>query len=73
MALNLSLEHPIDLDHKLTGVRLIRLEAPNATAKTGERLGGATIAADGDWQASSHEAAGSRLHLPPASAALMYP
>jgi hypothetical protein len=71
-AFNLSLEHPIDLDHKLTGMRLIRLEAPTATAKTGETLGGAAIAADGEWHASSHEAAGARLHLPPASGALVY-
>ena len=73
-ALNLSLEHPIDLalDHKLAGMRLIRLKAPNATAKTGETLGDAAIAADGGWHANSHETAGARLHLPPASGALIY-
>jgi hypothetical protein len=73
-ALNLSLEHPIDLalEHKLAGMRLIRLEAPSATAKTDERLGGAAIAADGDWQANSHETASARLHLPVASGALIY-
>jgi hypothetical protein len=54
-------------------MRLIRLEAPKATAKTGERLGGAAIAADGDWHANSHETAGASLHLPPASGALIYP
>jgi hypothetical protein len=52
---------------------LIRLGAANATAKTGETLGGAAIAADGDWHASAHETAGARVHLPPASGALIYP
>ena len=73
-ALNLSLEHPIDLtlDHKLSGMRLIRLQAPNAAAKTGETLGDATIEPNGGWHANSHETTGAGLHLPPASAALIY-
>ncbi len=73
-ALNLSLEHPIDLtlDHKLSGMRLIRLKAPNAAAKTGETLGDARIEANGGWHANSRETAGASLHLPPASAALIY-
>jgi hypothetical protein len=73
-ALNLSLEHPIDLtlDHKLSGLRLIRLKAPNAAAKTGETLGDARIEADGAWHANSHETTGAGLRLPPASAALIY-
>jgi len=73
-ALNLSLEHPIDLtlDHKLSGMRLIRLKAPNAAAKTGETLGDATIEPNGGWHANSHETTGAGLHLPPASAALIY-
>jgi hypothetical protein len=73
-ALNLSLEHPIDLtlDHRLNGMRLVRLKAPNPAAKTGEMLGDATIGADGGWHANSHETVGSGLHLPPASAALIY-
>jgi hypothetical protein len=73
-ALNLSLEHPIDLalDHRFAGMRLIRLEAPSAAAKTGETLGGAAIGADGDWHANSHETGGARLHLPVASGALIY-
>jgi hypothetical protein len=73
-ALNLSLEHPIDLtlDHKLSGMRLIRLQAPNAAAKTGETLGDARIEANGGWHANSHETTGAGLHLPPASAALIY-
>jgi hypothetical protein len=73
-ALNLSLEHPIDLtlDHKLSGMRLIRLKALNAAAKTGETLGDARIEADGRWHANSHETASASLHLPPATAALIY-
>jgi hypothetical protein len=73
-ALNLSLDHPIDLalDHKLAGMQLIRLEAPNAATKTGETLGGAAIGADGGWHAHSHETAGARLHLPVASGVLVY-
>jgi hypothetical protein len=72
-ALNLSLEHPIDLtlDHKLNGMQLIRLKAPSPAAKTGQTLGDVTIGADGSWHANSHETAGSGLHLPPASAALI--
>jgi hypothetical protein len=72
-ALNLSLEHPIDLtlDHKLNGMHLIRLKAPSPAAKTAETLGDVTIGADGSWHANSHETAGSGLHLPPASAALI--
>jgi hypothetical protein len=73
-ALNLSLDHPIDLalDNKLAGKQLIRLEAPGAGAKTGETLGGAAIGADGGWHGHSHETAGASLHLPPASGALVY-
>jgi hypothetical protein len=74
-ALNLSLEHPIDLtlDHKFAGMQLIRLRAPSPAAKKDETLGDAAIAADGSWRANSHETAGSNLHLPPASGALLYP
>ena len=74
LALNLSLEHPIDLalDRKLAGMQLIRLNAPNPAAKTGETLGDAAIESDGSWHPSSHETAGERQHLPPASAALIY-
>jgi hypothetical protein len=73
IALNLNLNHPIDLalDHKLAGMQLIRLQAPGAAAKTGETLGDATIGADGAWHANSHETAGGRLHLPVASGALI--
>ena len=44
-ALNLSLEHPIDLaiDHKFSGKPLIRLQAPSPSAKSGETLGNAAI------------------------------
>jgi hypothetical protein len=52
-------------------MQLIRLEAPNAAAKTGETLGGAAIGADGGWHANSHEMAGARLHLAPASGVLI--
>jgi hypothetical protein len=73
-ALNLSLEHPIELalDQRLTGKSLIRLRAPGAAAKTGETLGDAAIGADGGWHAKSHEIAGARLQLPAASGALVY-
>jgi Glycosyl hydrolase family 79, N-terminal domain len=72
-ALNLSLEHPIDLtlDHKWSGMQLIRLKAPDPGAKAGETLGDAAIGADGSWHASSHETVGAGLHLPPASGALV--
>ena len=73
-ALNLSLDHPIELalEQRLTGKSLIRLKAPGATAKTGETLGDATIGADGGWHTNSHETTGTRLQLPPASGALIY-
>jgi hypothetical protein len=73
-ALNLSLEHPIELalDQRLKGKSLIRLKAPSANAKTGETLGGASIGAEGGWHAKSHEVAGERLQLPAASGALVY-
>jgi hypothetical protein len=72
-AFNLSLEHPIDLtlDHKLAGMRLVRLAAPNPAVKTGETLGDSAIGRDGSWHANSHESAGASLHLPPASGALI--
>jgi Glycosyl hydrolase family 79, N-terminal domain len=73
-ALNLSLDHPIELalEQRLTGKSLIRLKAPGATAKTGEMLGDATIGADGGWRMNSHETTSARLQLPPASGALIY-
>lgn len=73
IALNLSLEHPIELalEHRFAGKPVIRLRAPNAAAKSGETLGDATIAADGGWHASAHETAGERLQLPAASGALL--
>lgn len=73
IALNLSLDHSIDLalDHKLAGMRLIRLQAPDAAAKTGETFADAKIGADGAWHPNSHEMAGARLHLPVASGALI--
>jgi hypothetical protein len=73
-ALNLSLEHPIELtlDQRLTGKQMIRLKAPNAAAKTGETLGDAAIETEGGWHAKSHETTGERLQLPPASGALIY-
>jgi hypothetical protein len=73
-ALNLSLEHPIELalDQSLAGKSLIRLQAPSAAAKTGETLGDAAIGANGGWHAKSHETAGERLQLPAASGALVY-
>jgi hypothetical protein len=74
VALNLSLEHPIDLalDKKLAGMQLIRLKAPNPAVKTGETMGDAAMESDGGWHPSSHETAGERPHLPPTSAALIY-
>jgi hypothetical protein len=73
-ALNLSLDHPIELalDPRFPGKPLIRLKAPNAAAKTGETLGDAVIGVDGGWHADSHETAGARLQLPAASGALVY-
>ena len=73
-ALNLSLDHPIELalEQRLTGKPLLRLKAPSATAKTGEMLGDTAIGADGAWHANSHESTGARLQLPAASAALIY-
>ncbi|MGB9416136.1 MAG: hypothetical protein WCB58_07445, partial [Acidobacteriaceae bacterium] len=73
-ALNLSLDHPIELalEQRLTGKQLIRLRAPSATAKTGETLADAAIGADGARHANSHESTGARLQLPAASAALIY-
>jgi hypothetical protein len=72
-ALNLSLDHPIDLslDHRFAGKPLLRLQAPSASAKTAETLGGATIANNGDWHATAKETPNARLHLPPATAALI--
>jgi Glycosyl hydrolase family 79, N-terminal domain len=73
-ALNLSLEHPIELtlEQRLTGKPLIRLKAPNVAAKTGETLGDAVIGSDGGWHANSHETSSARLQLPAASGALVY-
>ena len=73
IALNLSLEHPIDLalDHSFTGKPLLRLQAPNPSAKSGETLGNAAIGTNGEWHASAHETAGDHLRLPPASAVLI--
>ena len=72
-ALNLSLDHPIDLsiDHRFNGKPLLRLQAPGASAKSGETLGNAIIGANGEWHAASHETASERLRLAPASAALI--
>jgi hypothetical protein len=72
-ALNLSLDHPIDLsiEHRFNGKPLLRLQAPGASAKSGETLGNAIIGANGEWHAASHETASARLHLAPASAALI--
>ena len=73
-ALNLSLDHPIELalEQRLTGKPLLRLKAPSAAAQTDETLGDAAIQEDGGWQAKSHETTGGRLQLPAASAALIY-
>jgi hypothetical protein len=73
VALNLSLDHPIDLalDHRFTGKPLLRLEAPSPSAKSGETLGHAAITANGEWHATAHETATDHLHLPPATASLI--
>lgn len=73
IALNLSLEHPIDIvpGPRFTGKPVIRLKAPSAAAKSGETLGEMSIAPDGAWHAATHEQAGERLNLPPASGALV--
>jgi hypothetical protein len=73
IALNLSLEHPIDIvpGDRFHGKQVIRLKAPNVSAKSGETLGEMSIAPDGAWHAASHEQAGDRLNLPPASGALV--
>jgi hypothetical protein len=73
-ALNLSLNHPIELalEPRLAGKPLIRLRAPNAAAKTGETLGDAAIGSDGGWHANSHETTSASLQLPAASGALIY-
>jgi hypothetical protein len=72
-ALNLSLDHPIDLSlgDRFKGKPLLRLEASSVSAKTGETLGGATIGAHGEWHATAKETASPRLHLPPATAVLI--
>ena len=52
--------------------QLIRLKASNPAVKTGETMGDAAMESDGSWRPTSHETAGERPHLPPASGALIY-
>lgn len=73
IALNLSLEHPIDIvpGQRFSGNPVIRLKAPSASSKSGETLGETSISAAGAWHMASHEQAGEHLILPPASGALV--